>query len=103
MAGFPTRSASLIVAASVATVEALKDQVGLCRWNYAIRNLHRQAKAKLVPLAAARSSGQARQVSSGSQAEKQAGGEGSAVEEMIRRQRAEKAEKVMLLVCWVPS
>ncbi|KAK6946787.1 Protein of unknown function wound-induced [Dillenia turbinata] len=38
------------VAATVATVEVLKDQ-GFCRWNYTLRSLHQQAKSNLRSLA----------------------------------------------------
>ncbi|KAL2943990.1 Coenzyme PQQ synthesis protein B [Bienertia sinuspersici] len=37
---------SYIVAASIATVEALKDQ-GFARWNYPLRNLHYRLKSSL--------------------------------------------------------
>ncbi|KAL0908941.1 hypothetical protein M5K25_023456 [Dendrobium thyrsiflorum] len=94
------RKASLVVATSMSAVEALKDQLGLCRWNYIISNLSRQARNPI-----ARSSGQFRQVpaAAAAAAVEQIDSGVSAAEEMMRRRKAEKAEKVMNLVCWGPN
>ncbi|XP_019701971.1 uncharacterized protein [Elaeis guineensis] len=80
------RKASLIVAASMGAVEALKDQAGLCRWNYAIRSLNQQAKNSVGSFS------QARRMSSSS----------SNTDEKAKRSE-EALRKVMYLSCWGPN
>ncbi|KAK8968334.1 hypothetical protein KSP40_PGU021211 [Platanthera guangdongensis] len=86
-----SRASSWIAAASISAVEALKDQGGLCRWNYALRSLHNKAKKEMSSSSSCSSSVVAvinRGVSS--KAEK-----ANRAEESLR--------KVMFLSCWGPN
>nr|XP_010905547.1 uncharacterized protein LOC105032719 [Elaeis guineensis] len=88
------RKASLIVAASIGAVEALKDQAGLCRWNHAMGSLNRQAKNSLGSFS------QARRISSSSNIETRKRREGA--DEKAKRSE-ESLRKVMYLSCWGPN
>uniref|UniRef100_A0A804KQI7 Wound-responsive family protein n=1 Tax=Musa acuminata subsp. malaccensis TaxID=214687 RepID=A0A804KQI7_MUSAM len=86
--------ASLIVAASVAAVEALKDQAGLCRWNYALRSLHGRAKRSMAPFS------RAKRMSSSSIDQWRRGGE-KAVERARRTE--DSMSKIIYLDSWGPK
>ncbi|XP_072970168.1 uncharacterized protein [Typha angustifolia] len=82
--------ASLLIAASVGAVEALKDQAGLCRWNYAIRSLNQRAKSSSMG-----SLSQAKRMSSAVDRRKGVDEQATKAEESLRT--------VMYLSCWGPN
>jgi len=85
-----------IVAASIGAVEALKDQLGFCRWNYALRSVQQHAKTNL------RSYCQAERLSGSSSSSAR-----SAISNKMREEKAkrteEKLRKVMEVDCWGPN
>ncbi|XP_078170644.1 uncharacterized protein LOC144564931 [Carex rostrata] len=76
---------SFVVAASISAVEALKDQAGLCRWNYALRSMQSRVKQNMGTLS------QVRKVSSRSVLEEKA------------KKSEESLRTVMYLSCWGPN
>ncbi|CAD6335759.1 unnamed protein product [Miscanthus lutarioriparius] len=95
------KASSLVVAASMSAVEALKDQAGLCRWDYALRSLYNRAAAankvvvtgRAVPVSL--SSSQA----AGAASTPAAAGRAA----RPRRSEEEKLHKAYHLVCWGPN
>ncbi|KAI4333744.1 hypothetical protein L6164_018514 [Bauhinia variegata] len=77
-----------VVASSIGAVEALKDQLGVCRWNHIIRSLQQHVKSNM------RSYAQAHKLSSSSSA---------AVSNRVKRTKEESMRKVMDLSCWGPN
>ncbi|KAK6157213.1 hypothetical protein DH2020_011461 [Rehmannia glutinosa] len=86
-------SKAWIVAASVGAVEALKDQ-GFCRWNYAIRSIHHNARNRVI-----RSFSQAKQKLNSNHK----GFIGSGGGDEKRRQSEDSLRQVMYLNCWGQS
>ncbi|XP_035539235.1 uncharacterized protein LOC109020212 [Juglans regia] len=82
-----------IVAASVGVVEAMKDQMGICRWNYIIRSTQQNTKNHL------RSMSQAKSLSSSTSAVVS-----SKVRDQEKMKRSEESLRtVMYLSCWGPN
>ncbi|KAJ0966028.1 hypothetical protein J5N97_027166 [Dioscorea zingiberensis] len=79
--------ASWIVAANMGAVEALKDQGGLCRWNYAFRSLHQHAKSHLGSLSLATRISETK----------------TQDDTIMKKHSEESLRKVMYLSCWGPN
>ncbi|KAL0916977.1 hypothetical protein M5K25_014533 [Dendrobium thyrsiflorum] len=87
--------ASLIVAASISAVEALKDQSGLCRWNYAMRSVHQKARKEMGSLSQATKTPSSSSMMAGSIVVSTRGEQVKRAEESFRN--------VMFLSCWGPN
>ncbi|CAN1844056.1 hypothetical protein LINPERHAP1_LOCUS37330 [Linum perenne] len=87
-------SKAWMVAASIGAVEALKDQMGFCRWNYILRSAHHYAKSNV------RSISQAKNIAPSSAAVVSTAVVSSKLKEA--QQSEESLRKVMYLSCWGP-
>ena len=76
------------MASSIGAVETLKDQLGVCRWNHALRSQQQHVKNNV------RSYTQSRKLSSASSA---------AVSNKVKRTKEDSMKKVLELNCWGPS
>ncbi|RWW48687.1 hypothetical protein BHE74_00045222 [Ensete ventricosum] len=92
--GCAGRASLAAAAASIGAVEALKDQAGLCRWNYALRSLQQRAKSGMGSLA------QSRRAASSSSIDGK--GEWQGGDEKAN-QSEEALRTVMYLSCWGPN
>jgi len=91
-------SKAWVVAASVAAVEALKDQ-GFCRWNYTLRSIHQRAKNRAVSSFSQANNGSKKrspQSSSAAAASRRLAGEAET------RRSEESMRKVLYLSTWGP-
>ncbi|XBI02934.1 hypothetical protein VPH35_131425 [Triticum aestivum] len=95
----------MVVATSMAAVEALKDQAGLCRWDYALRSVYHRA----VPTSLTSNSSSCQAVSGSAAAQfncasglfRQKIAVGRAARP--RRSEEEKLHKAYHVVCWGPN
>jgi hypothetical protein len=88
-------ASSWAAAMSVGTVEALKDQAGPCRWNYAFRFAQQRARGA----AAGPGGGNARAVAPSSSS----AAAGGAAARRKARQQEEELRTVMYLSNWGPN
>ncbi|CAN0914810.1 hypothetical protein LINGRAHAP2_LOCUS28767 [Linum grandiflorum] len=92
-----------MVAASIGAVEALKDQMGFCRWNYILRSVNHYAKTNVRSISQAKNMApcsSAAVVSSSRLKEAQQSVVSSRLKEA--QQSEESLRKVMYLSCWGP-
>jgi Wound-induced protein len=98
MSGAIKSKAPVVVAVGVGVVEALKDQVGLCRWNYTMRSLYQRMSNR-----AGASSISSKTVSSNSRIGER--GSVAAGDALLKKARMpeEKLNKAYHLICWGPN
>ncbi|KAG0527665.1 hypothetical protein BDA96_06G252600 [Sorghum bicolor] len=90
------KATSWAAAMSVGTVEALKDQAGLCRWNYAFRQAAQQRARRPATAGASGSAGGAGSSASGCAAS-------AAAARRKAKQQEEELRTVVYLSNWGPN
>uniref|UniRef100_A0A0D9WA19 Wound-responsive family protein n=1 Tax=Leersia perrieri TaxID=77586 RepID=A0A0D9WA19_9ORYZ len=93
--GGKAKASSWAAAMSVGTVEALKDQAGLCRWNYAFRSLQQRGRQQAA--VAGSGGGGARALQPAAPTAK------SAAARRKAKQEEEELRTVMYLSNWGPN
>ncbi|CAN1123940.1 hypothetical protein LINPERPRIM_LOCUS3493 [Linum perenne] len=95
------------VAASIGAVEALKDQLGFCRWNYVIRSAQQYARNNVRSVSQASSklsSSSPAAAAMACDAKNLAPSSAAVVSSKLKeaKQSEESMRKVMYLSCWGP-
>ncbi|KAL6544405.1 hypothetical protein OROMI_023267 [Orobanche minor] len=92
-------SKAWFVAASIGTVEAMKDQFGVCRWNYGFRLIQQHMHNNKNNLMRSYATFQGKKMPSD--------GSPSSSNKISRREKLKQSEeslrKVMYLSCWGPN
>ncbi|KAJ1703981.1 hypothetical protein LUZ63_003760 [Rhynchospora breviuscula] len=92
--------ASVVVAASVGVVEALKDQVGLCRWNHTMKSIYQRASNRAGASSVSTKANQSAP-SNSRVGERGAAAAGDALRKV--KMPEEKLNKAYHLICWGPN
>ncbi|EOA37514.1 hypothetical protein CARUB_v10011689mg [Capsella rubella] len=92
-----SRSKAWLVAVSIGALEASKDQLGMCRWNYLIRSVNQRIKNNM------RSASQANRFSSSSTTTTTAAVASVKGNGDKAKQAEESLRTVMYLSCWGPN
>ncbi|EOA37231.1 hypothetical protein CARUB_v10010746mg [Capsella rubella] len=90
-------SKAWLVAASIGALEASKDQLGMCRWNYLIRSVNQRIKNNV------RSTSQANRFSSSSTTTTTAVVASVKGNDNKAKHAEESLRTVMYLSCWGPN
>lgn len=83
-------SKAWLVAASIGAVEASKDQLGICRWNYVLRSVNQRIRNDMRSASQANSFSSSTAVACGKDDDK-------------AKQSEESLRTVMYLSCWGPN
>ncbi|KAL9677711.1 hypothetical protein QQ045_005946 [Rhodiola kirilowii] len=83
-----------VAATSIGAVEALKDQLGICRWNYTFRSIHHNLKNNVV-----RSFSQAKQPTNCNSKMNQ----DQTLLSSVNKRPEQSFDKVMDMSCWGPT